>query len=303
MFRYNSYRAYLKNRFGGPVLKIPVNGGFSCPNRDGTKSSDGCTFCDNRSFSPVALCEDEVSRQVSDVIARSGKRFAFFIPYLQPFSNTYGSVDKLRSVYEPLLKIPGVCGLAVGTRPDCLSDDIYEYLEDISKRTYLSVELGLQSGDNEVLSTCNRGHTVEDFTTAVEKLAGLGIETVAHCMIGLPGETEEKMLATAKMCAEVSVHGVKVHQLMIIRGTKLEEMYNAGEVSVFSLEEYTQRLCSFLTFLKPQQYIHRLMADSTTENGLIAPLWSSQKAQSLQFITKYMDEHHIVQGSACIIHL
>jgi radical SAM protein (TIGR01212 family) len=281
-------------------LKIPVNGGFSCPNRDGTKSSDGCTFCDNRSFSPVALCEDEVSRQVTDVIVRTGKRFAFFIPYLQPFSNTYGSVEMLRSVYEPLLKIPGVCGLAVGTRPDCLSDDIYEYLEEISKRTYLSVELGLQSGVNEVLSACNRGHTVEEFTVAVEKLAGLGIETVAHCMIGLPGETEEKMLATAKLCAKLPIHGVKIHQLMIIKGTKLEEMYNAGNVSVFSIEEYAQLLCTFLTCLKPQQYIHRLMADSTIENGLIAPLWSTQKAQSLQFITKHMDDHDIVQGSACL---
>jgi radical SAM protein (TIGR01212 family) len=248
----------------------------------------------------VAFCEEEVARQVTDVIVHAGKRFAFFIPYLQPFSNTYGSIEKLKSIYEPLLEIKGVCGLAIGTRPDCLSDDIYEYLEEISKRTYLSIELGLQSGDNEVLSACNRGHTVEEFTGAVEKLAGLGIETVAHCLIGLPGETEERMSATAKLCAKLSLHGVKIHQLMIIRGTKLEEMYNAGDVSVFSLEEYTQRLCSFLTWLKPQQCIHRLIADSTPENGLIAPLWSSQKAKSLQYITKYMDEHDIVQGSACL---
>jgi radical SAM protein (TIGR01212 family) len=298
MIRYNSYRTYLKNRFGGPVLKIPVNGGFSCPNRDGTKSIDGCTFCDNRSFSPVALSEWDVTRQVTDVISRVGKRFSLFIPYLQPFSNTYGSVERLRSVYEPLLKIPGVCGLAIGTRPDCISNEIYEYLSDISKRTYLSVELGLQSGDNGLLSACNRGHTVEEFSAAVEKLAELGIETVAHCMIGLPGETKEMMIATATLCARLPLHGVKIHQLMIIRDTALELMHSAGEVPVFSLLEYTKYLCAFLSILRPQQYIHRLMADSTPQNGLIAPLWSARKAQSLQFIAHYMDENNVVQGSA-----
>jgi radical SAM protein (TIGR01212 family) len=293
---YNSYRTYLKNKFGGPVLKIPVNGGFSCPNRDGTKSVNGCTFCDNRSFSPVALREEEVTKQVGEVINRSGKRFKYFIPYLQPFSNTYGSVEKLQSVYEPLLKIPGVCGLAVGTRPDCFSDEIYSYLQDISKRTYLSVELGLQSGDNAVLQMCNRGHTVEEFVAVVEKLASLGIETVAHCMLGLPGETEEMMLATARLCASLPVHGVKIHQLMIIRGTLLETAYNQGEIRVFTLEEYSERLCSFLALLRPQQYIHRLMADSTFENGLIAPLWSTEKTVSLQYITRYMETHDVVQG-------
>lgn len=295
--RYNSYRTYLKNKFGSPVLKIPVNGGFSCPNRDGTKSSSGCTFCDNRSFSPVALREDEVTNQVTGVIERTGKRFRHFIPYLQPFSNTYGSVEELRSVYEPLLEIPGVCGLAIGTRPDCLSDEIYRYLEEISRRTFLSVELGLQSGDNDVLSLCNRGHTIEEFTAAAKKLAALGIETVAHCMIGLPGETEEKMIATARLCASLPLHGVKIHQLMIIKGTALETAYLQGDVEVFTLEEYAGRLGNFLTYLNPRQFIHRLMADSTPENGLIAPLWSTQKTQSLQFINSFMEKHGIIQGS------
>jgi radical SAM protein (TIGR01212 family) len=295
--RYNSYRTYLKTRFGGPVLKIPVNGGFSCPNRDGTKSSSGCTFCDNRSFSPVALREDEVTSQVTGVIERSSKRFRHFIPYLQPFSNTYGSVEQLRSIYEPLLKIPGVCGLAIGTRPDCLSDDIYRYLDEISRRTFLSIELGLQSGDDDVLSRCNRGHTVEEFISAAEKLASLGIETVAHCMIGLPGETEEKMIATAELCGSLPLHGVKIHQLMIIKETALEKSYHQGDVTVFTLEEYAQQLSIFLTYLNPMQFIHRLMADSTPENGLLAPLWSAQKAQSLQFINSFMEKNSIVQGS------
>jgi radical SAM protein (TIGR01212 family) len=144
---------------------------------------------------------------------------------------------------------------------------------------------------------CNRGHTVAEFIAAVEKLARLGIETVVHCMLGLPGETEEKMLATAKLCASVPVHGVKIHQLMIIRGTSLETAYNRGEIRVFTLGEYAERLCRFLTFLRPQQFIHRLMADATLENGLIAPLWSAEKTSSLQYITRYMETHDVVQGS------
>jgi hypothetical protein len=159
------------------------------------------------------------------------------------------------------------------------------------------VELGLQSGDDDVLFRCNRGHTVEEFAVAVKRLVSLGIETVAHCMIGLPGETEKKMIATAKLCASLPLHGVKVHQLMIIRGTVLEDWYQHGNVTVFTLEEYAQRLGEFLTYLRPQQAIHRLMADSSPESGLIAPLWSAQKAQSLQYITMYMEKNDVVQGS------
>ena len=279
-----SYRSYLKARFGGDVLKIPVNAGFSCPNRDGTKSLDGCAFCDNRAFSPVHADRSPPAAQVLSAIDKYIGKYKLFLPYLQPFSNTYAPVDKLQSVYEPLLSIDGVIGLAIGTRPDCLGESICGYLGNINRRAYLSVELGLQSGHDSVLSRMNRGHTVRDFRDAVTRLDRLGIETVAHVILGFPGETESMVEETAAMLAGLPVSGVKVHQLMIIEGTPLERMYQSGGARALTLEEYAALLRKFLAGLRPGQHIHRLAADSTPERGLIAPLWSADKMKAVNYI-------------------
>ena len=278
------YRSYLKNRFGSNVLKIPVNAGFSCPNRDGTKSLDGCAFCDNRAFSPVHASKTSPAGQVSDAVDKCNGKYKLFLPYLQPFSNTYAPVDKLKSVYEPLLSITGVVGLAIGTRPDCFDEPIYEYLGELNKRAYLSVELGLQSGHDSVLARMNRGHTVQDFKDAVSRLDRLGIETVAHVILGLPGETDEMVEETAAMLAALPVRGVKAHQLMIIAGTPLEQMYRSGSARALTLEEYAALLRKFLARLRPEQHIHRIIADSTPERGLIAPMWSAEKIKALNYI-------------------
>lgn len=295
-YHYVTYRSYLKKRFGKPVLKIPINGGFSCPNRDGTKSNSGCTFCDNRSFSPVALVSSSVITQLTASIQRASSRYELFIAYLQPFSNTYGTVEKLKSIYEPVIAVPGVIGLAVGSRPDCLSSGIYEYLADINNRTYLSIELGLQSASDKTLAYNNRGHTFSDFKAAVQELADREIETVAHVMIGLPGDTAESMLDTARELAKLPVSGVKIHQLMIIRGTRIEEWYNNGEIKPLELEKYAELVSDFISLLRPDQHIHRIMADSKPEHGLIAPQWSAEKMKSIAFIQNYMDENNVIQG-------
>ncbi len=293
---YLTYRSFLKKRFGKPVLKIPINGGFSCPNRDGTKSSEGCTFCDNRSFSPVALDQRSVIAQLKKAIQRASGRFDVFIAYLQPFTNTYGSVPQLKSIYEPLIVQPDVVGLAIGTRPDCLSDDICDYLADIGKRTYLSVEIGLQIASDEVLDYNNRGHTFADFREAVKRLVEREIETVAHVMIGLPKDTRAMMVDTAKQLAQLPVHGIKVHQLMIIKDTKVAEWFYQGKVKPLTLEEYAEVVGEFISFLRPDQCIHRIMADSKVEFGLIEPLWSANKMESVAFIKKYMIEDGFFQG-------
>ena len=297
MNHYNSYRSYLATRFRAPVLKIPVNGGFSCPNRDGTKSGTGCLFCDNRSFSPVAHCSAELPIEQLRVPAAkprsSGKPL---LPYLQPFSNTYAPVDQLQSVYEPLLGFPGVIGLAIGTRPDCFSDDTYRYLADLSRRTYLSIEIGLQSSHDSTLSLCNRGHTFADFTAAIKRLAALEIETVAHVILGLPGEDTAMMFATARRLAALPVNGIKIHQLMIIAGTEFEQWYAGGNLSVYSIEAYAEAVSGFIERLRPDQHIHRIVADATIENGLVAPRWSADKTGSLNLIHRYMDEHSVRQG-------
>lgn len=296
-FFYNTYRTYLKKRFGKPVLKIPINGGFSCPNRDGTKSSSGCTFCDNSSFSPAALDSSSVVSQLTTSIQRASSKVELFIAYLQPFTNTYGTVEQLKYIYEPIIAIPGVIGLAVGTRPDCLSSEVCDYLADIAKRTYLSIEIGLQSASDETLAYNNRGHTYLDFVEAVLKLKDRAVESVAHVMVGLPGDTRESMLNTARELAKLPVQGIKIHQLMIIRGTQMEEWYRQGKVIPLTLEEYALLVSDFISLLRPDQYIHRILADSKPEHGLVSPLWSAEKMKSLALIKEYMDKNGIQQGS------
>lgn len=294
--RYNSYRSYLTKKFKKPVLKIPLNGGFSCPNRDGTISTRGCSFCDNASFSPTIGKTTSHVQQLRETILKASSRFDLFIPYFQPFSNTYGEVDELAEIYESVIGLPGVVGLAIGTRPDCFSQEIYEYLSDVNRRIYLSVELGLQSVSDETLKRNGRGHTFSDFEKAVAELSGRGIESVAHMMIGLPGDTLGDVIAGAKRLAGMPVRGVKLHQLMIIKGTLMEQWYLNGEVAAVEIDEYKKIVGEFLSYLRPDQHIHRIVADSTVERGLIAPLWSAEKMRSLDIINRHLEEKDIFQG-------
>lgn len=293
---FNTYRSYLRKRFGCSVYKIPVNAGFSCPNRDGTKSTDGCIFCDNRSFSPVSSSQLSPREQVISSISRCKGRYKAYLPYLQPYSNTYAPVAKLEEVYESLLSIPGVVGLALGTRPDCFDDPVYDYLKELSSRTYLSVELGLQSGHDSVLRRINRGHSVEDFRVAVTRLDALGVETVAHVILGFPWETEDMVEQTARILSEMPVKGIKIHQLMIVAGTVMEKLYREGECEPVKLEKYGDLLCRFLSLLRPEQHIHRIVADSKPEFGLVAPLWSTQKQQAISYLLSCLRSRGIVQG-------
>jgi uncharacterized protein len=294
--RYNSYRSYLTKRFGTPVLKIPINAGFSCPNRDGTISREGCSFCDNRAFSPVAAATDTILEQLKCAVDRDRNRHKAFIAYLQPFSNTYGDRKRLAEIYEPIITYPGIVGLAVGTRPDCLKNDAVEYLHDVSKRTYLSIEIGLQSASDETLRRNKRGHGVNDFVDSFARLSSLDIETAAHVMIGLPGDSKRDVIDTAKLLASLPVSGVKVHQLMVIEGTLVHRWYKEGKVSLLSLDEYADILCEFLAYLRPDQLIHRIMADSSVKNGLVAPLWSAEKMKSIKFIHEVMEKRNFRQG-------
>ena len=183
-------------------------------------------FCDNVSFSPAALNE---SSPVDQLLKKCGTgKFQAFLPYLQPFSNTYGSVERLKEVYEPLLAVPGVIGLAIGTRPDCFNESVYKYLESLAGRAYLCVELGLQSSNDKTLERINRGHSFRDFFATVNRLNKLGIETAAHLMMGLPGESKKEMVQTVKDISELPVNGVKIHQLMVIRG-QLSKLFTKVE--------------------------------------------------------------------------
>lgn len=297
---YNTYKSYLTERFGEPVLKIPLNSKFTCPNRDGSRGVGGCTFCDNRSFSPVALDRRTPVQQLEEGIKRNSRNYNKFIGYLQTYSNTYASVDYLKSIYEPLIECDKVVGLNIGTRPDCLPDDVLDYIEELSKRTYISVEVGLQTGSNKTLKAINRGHTYEEFEDAIYRLAERNIEAVTHLMVGFPTDTREDLLNTAHNIANLPIHGVKIHQLMIIQYTEYEKMYERGEIKLLSIEEYCELLGEMVARLHPDQYMHRIMADSKPEDGLIAPMWSTSenknKHKVMSTIQKYMEARDIYQG-------
>ncbi len=299
MTRYNSYRSYLTKRFGTPVLKIPLNAGFSCPNRDGTISKEGCSFCDNRSFSPVAMSESSILHQLKCAIDRDHGKHKAFIAYFQPFSNTYGHRKRLEAAYEPAMKCPGIVGLAVGTRPDCFTKETYEYLENVSQRTYLSVEIGLQSAGDKTLSLARRGHNAAAFVDAVKNLASRKIETVAHVMIGLSPNAQSDAVQTARLLASLPVSGIKIHQLMVIAGTLVHRWYKEEKIAALTIEEYADILCDFLALLRPDQLIHRIMADSSEKNGLVTPLWSAEKMMSIQRIHEVMEMRGLKQGSNC----
>ncbi len=291
-----TYRQYLKKRFGKPVAKIPVNAGLSCPNRDGTISSRGCIFCDNSAFSPVAQRSEPAHIQLQLAIQKKNDPAGIYIAYLQPFTNTYANVSRLRDIYESLISHPRVVGLAIGTRPDCISADVAACLHDIAQRTWLSVELGLQSAHDHTLARINRGHTRRDFIKAASLLHRYNIETVAHVILGLPGEDIHHTNETADFCARPEIAGVKLHQCMIIRNTRLHEQYLRNEITTLSLDRYAQMVSDFLARLRPTQHIHRLMADASFSAGLVAPEWSARKTQSLAYIRSFMQSQGITQG-------
>ncbi|ERP38713.1 TIGR01212 family radical SAM protein [Chitinivibrio alkaliphilus] len=284
---YRTYRQYLKERFGMPVVKVPINGGFSCPHMQG--ASGGCFFCDNTVFSPVAQrVSTDVARELHEScrrLARRHKKKTSFIAYLQPYTNTYAPQPVLEELYEALLGVPDVVGLAVGTRPDAFTHELYAYLGTLAQRAYISVELGLQSAHDTTLARINRGHTFDDFVNSVEALHAQGVEVVAHLMVGLPGETREQVLDTARRVGQLPVAGVKIHQLMIVRNTPFEKLYQAGEIAPVSLDEYGALLIEMMRVLPRSMVYHRIMADTPRhDNTLCAPLWSYDKHKSLAFL-------------------
>ena len=289
---YTTYRSYLKKRFGEPILKVPVNGGFSCNNK---KDSAGCTFCDNQSFSPAALKSTQVVHELNKVINRS-RRFKKFIAYLQPNTNTYAPLDELKAMYEPLIVQEGVIGLAIGTRPDALGEDICDYLAELSTRTYLSMEVGIQSTNDNTLTHIRRGHDFQTFVDAVHRLNDRGIEVVAHLMVGLPGEGEKEAVESARQLAKLPIAGVKIHQLMVIDNTELAQEYKDGEFKTLTLEEYGPIVAKMIAVLPPTMHIHRIMADTKAEYGILSPLWSLEKDASMMWLQNYLTHSGVHQG-------
>lgn len=297
---YRDFNSYLRQIFGCRVQKIIIDAGLSCPNRDGTVGWGGCIYCNARgSGSGAASRFQSISDQLKEGTYYLSKRYKAkkFLAYFQSFSNTYGSPDRLRHLYEEALSVPDVVGLTIGTRPDCVEDEILDYLGKLGKRYLVWLEYGLQSADNATLARINRGHDVKAFSDAVERTRQRNLPICAHVILGLPGETRAEMLNTARFLATADIQAVKVHLLYVIRGTKLERWYQAGEYQCLSCEEYVSIVGDFLSLLPPELIIQRLTGDPHPEE-LITPLWALEKQANLNKIKAHMKSRGIFQGSA-----
>lgn len=296
--RYYAFGRFLRRRFGARVWRVTVDGGFTCPNVDGTVAVGGCVYCDNRSFSPNRRGPRvPVREQVRRGVAALEKRYGAdrFLAYFQAATNTYASVGKLRRLYDEALDHPQVVGLAVGTRPDCVPEPVLQLLEEHARRLYVCLELGLQTMHDRSLGWMNRGHNYACFVDAVGRCQGRGLDLCAHVILGLPGESHKDMLATADALAALPVQGVKIHNLHVVRDTALEAMYRAGQVRLFELSEYVALVCDVLERLPPDMVIHRLSGDAPPDY-LVAPAWCLDKPALLRAIDAELERRDSWQG-------
>jgi radical SAM protein (TIGR01212 family) len=277
--RYFAHNFYLRERFGGRVQKVSLDGGFTCPNVDGTVARGGCVFCDNRSFSPSRrLPRTTIRGQLDEGIRRLKTRYRadHFLAYFQPATNTYAPVERLRPLYEQALEHPQVVGLAIGTRPDCVPDDVLDLLGELSGRTYVSVEYGLQTIHDRSLDWMNRGHHYDAFLDAIQRSRGRGFEICAHVMLGLPGESREDMRATAREVARLNLDAVKLHNLYVVKNTPLAEQFAAGQVTLLSRDEYVAAVVDFLELLPSTCVVERVSGEAPPDY-FVAPAWCLDK--------------------------
>ncbi len=265
--RFNSYSGYFQRKFGTRVQKLTLDAGFSCPNRDGSLGVGGCSFCNNEAFNP-SYCTPEktITRQLAEGVAFHRKRYrraAKYLAYFQAYSNTYASLDLLKIRYEEALAFPDVIGLVIGTRPDCISLPLLDYLEELGRMVFLVVEYGIESCSDDVLQSVNRGHTFSQSAEAVRITAERGILTGAHIILGLPGETRAAMLRGAGLLSSLPLHSIKLHQLQIIKNTVMAEEYgdDPGRFSFFSLDAYLDLVVDYLELLRPTLLVERIAGE------------------------------------------
>ncbi len=297
---YNEFPSFLKRYFPHKVQKISLNAGFTCPNRDGNKGYGGCTYCNNQTFNPdYCRTEKPISLQLEE-----GKRFFArkypemkYLAYFQAYTNTYGELDSLKRKYEEALAVDGVVGLVIGTRPDCMPDSLLSYLESINKHTFLLVEYGIESTNDETLRRINRGHTFGAVVDAVERTAACGILTGGHVILGLPGETRQSIVAQAEDLSRLPLATLKMHQLQLIRGTRmaLEYEQHPEDFHLFDVEEYIGLVIDYVEHLRPDIVLERFVSQSPKEL-LIAPDWGLKNHEFNHRVQKRMKELGAYQG-------
>ncbi len=296
--RYYSFDSFLKNTFGEKIYKVSLDGGFTCPNRDGTIGTGGCIFCSEGGSGDFASdarlsIQDQITQGISLVAAKSPS--SRYIAYFQAFTNTYAPVSRLRQLFTEAMEDPRIAALAIGTRPDCLPSDVLSLLKELNNQKPVFVELGLQTIHPSTAGLIRRGYPLSCFEEAVWNLSSIGVWTVVHLILGLPGETEEMMLESVRYLNSLPVHGVKFSMLHILKGTDLADMYREDPFPVFTMESYIDLILRCIGNLRKDIVIHRLTGDGPRDL-LIAPLWSLRKRTVLNGIAHQLKVQDIRQG-------
>ncbi len=297
--RYHTLDYYYKNRFGEKIFKVSLNAGFSCPNIDGTVGSGGCIYCSKSGSGEFGgNKKDSLEKQFQIIKNKMHKKWkeAKYIAYFQARTNTYAPVEKLKEIYERVLKIKNVVGINIATRPDAITEECLDYLEELNKKTYLTIELGLQTTNEKTSILINRCHTLNCFETMVKKLREKKIDVVVHIINGLPYETKEDMINTIKYLNKLDIQGIKIHMLSILKNTTIEELFKKEKFKILSKEEYIDIVIEQLENLRPEIVIHRITGDPDP-NELIEPFWLIKKFCVLNDIDKEMVKRDTYQGA------
>jgi radical SAM protein (TIGR01212 family) len=300
--RFNSYAGYFGRTFGGRVQKVSIDAGFTCPNRDGSLGKGGCTYCNNESFNPsYCLPRKSVTLQIAEGIefhARRYRRADKFLAYFQAYSNTYAPLEQLSKIYSEALEYPGVTGLVIGTRPDCVDSNKLDYLAELSEKHYIAIEYGLESCYDKTLKRINRKHDFECSRKAIEETAKRGITTGAHLIFGLPGETVQEMLDEIDIISELPVNSIKFHQLQLLKNTRITEEYllNPSDFHVFDVPEYIDFITKIIEKLRPDIVVERI-AGEVPPKFLVVPAWCSlRNDQLLALFEKNLETKNTWQG-------
>lgn len=289
---YNDFGSWIRKQFPFRVQKISIDAGFTCPNRDGRFGRGGCVFCDNHTFNPK-YCRPTrtITEQLEDGKRFFGKKYPEmkYLAYFQAYSNTYAPEETLRKLYEEALNVKDVVGIVVGTRPDCVNDEILNYLEELNRKTFLIVEYGIESCNNETLKLINRGHDFACTQQAIEATAKRGIYVGGHIILGLPGEDRSESLRQASIISSLPLTILKIHQMQIIKGTKLEQIYKENPFPVYSVEEYVELVTDYIQILRKDLILERFVSQSPPEL-LLAPKWNIKNYEFTNLINNRLKE-------------
>lgn len=301
---YKTYPEYLKTIFPFKVQKISLNAGFTCPNRDGSKGRGGCTYCNNQTFNP-AYCKTEktITTQLKEGIDFFSYKYPEmkYLAYFQAYTNTYDELSELKRKYEEAISLPNIVGLVIGTRPDCMPDNLLDYLQELNKRTHVFVEYGIESTNDATLQRINRGHTFADSVEAIERTVSRGLPTGAHVILGLPGERKEEIIRQAEVMAQLPLTSIKLHQLQIIKGTAMAKEFKEfpEEFHFFAVEDYCDIVVDYIQRLNPDIAIERFISQSPKEL-IITPDWGLKNYEFTNLVVKRMQELKAYQGKLFI---